>query len=242
MTYVTSDIHGCYEQYRLMLEKIKFGDNDILYVLGDAVDYGPKPMEVLRDMSMKPNIVPILGNHEYAAHEILKQLQLVEITPEGIQKKPGSDINIETFAFEIQTWLDIGGESTLHGFMKLPEDEKDLILEYMEEFSLYELIKVNGTKYILTHIGLPKGATAGNLDRFDAYDFIADPDTYTDYGKQYFDDIVLCTGHLPTLNIGEEYRGKVFRENNHLGIDTGGVFGETFACVCLDTGKVFYVK
>jgi serine/threonine protein phosphatase 1 len=198
-------------------------------------------MEVLRDMSMRPNIIPILGNHEYAAHEILRQLSQVYIKDGSIKKKPGSDINIETFAFEVQTWLDIGGGPTLQGFMRLPEDEKEFMLEYLEEFSLYEMIKVNGTKYLLTHIGLPKGATDTNLNRFDAYDFIADPDTYTDYTKQYFDDIVLVTGHLPTLHIGEEYRGRIYHANNHLAIDTGGVFGEKFACVCLDTGEEFYV-
>ena len=43
-------IHGCYEQYRLLLEKIRFSDNDKLYVLGDAVDRGPEPIKVLQDM------------------------------------------------------------------------------------------------------------------------------------------------------------------------------------------------
>ncbi len=50
MRYVISDIHGCYEQYRLLLEKIRFSDNDRLYVLGDAVDRGPEPIKVLQDM------------------------------------------------------------------------------------------------------------------------------------------------------------------------------------------------
>lgn len=50
MRYVISDIHGCYEQYRLLLEKIRFSDNDELYVLGDAVDRGPEPIKVLQDM------------------------------------------------------------------------------------------------------------------------------------------------------------------------------------------------
>lgn len=36
-------------------------------------------------------------------------------------------------------------------------------------------------------------------------------------------------------------RGKIYSENNHIAIDTGGVFGGAFCCVCLDTGKEFYV-
>jgi predicted phosphodiesterase len=71
MTYVISDIHGYYEQYRMMLQKIRFNDNDVLYVLGDVVDWGANPVEVLRDMSKRPNVIPIMGNHEYYALEML---------------------------------------------------------------------------------------------------------------------------------------------------------------------------
>ena len=40
MTYVMSDIHGCYEKYRAMLENIEFAADDTLYVLGDVLDRG----------------------------------------------------------------------------------------------------------------------------------------------------------------------------------------------------------
>jgi serine/threonine protein phosphatase 1 len=41
MTYVIADIHGCYEQYKALLEKINFSASDTLYVLGDVIDRGP---------------------------------------------------------------------------------------------------------------------------------------------------------------------------------------------------------
>lgn len=40
MIYAVSDLHGCYDKYRKMLEQIKFCDTDTLYVLGDVVDRG----------------------------------------------------------------------------------------------------------------------------------------------------------------------------------------------------------
>lgn len=40
MIYVMSDIHGCYEQFMIMLKKIHFTDTDILYILGDVIDRG----------------------------------------------------------------------------------------------------------------------------------------------------------------------------------------------------------
>ena len=37
-TYVISDIHGNYEAYMRLLEKIRFSESDTLYVLGDILD------------------------------------------------------------------------------------------------------------------------------------------------------------------------------------------------------------
>ena len=40
MIYAMSDLHGCYNLYVKMLEKINFSDEDTLYLLGDYVDRG----------------------------------------------------------------------------------------------------------------------------------------------------------------------------------------------------------
>lgn len=50
MIYAMSDIHGCYQQYKELLEKIHFSEDDILYVLGDVIDRGPEPLKVLQDV------------------------------------------------------------------------------------------------------------------------------------------------------------------------------------------------
>ena len=42
MTYAISDIHGCYEEYIKLLEKIGFSEDDTLYILGDIFDRGEK--------------------------------------------------------------------------------------------------------------------------------------------------------------------------------------------------------
>ena len=38
MTYAVSDIHGCYDKYKALLEKLDLKEDDRLYVLGDVVD------------------------------------------------------------------------------------------------------------------------------------------------------------------------------------------------------------
>ena len=67
MNYVISDIHGCYEQYMKLLDKIHFSEKDTLYLLGDLVDRGPDPMEVVKDVMWRKNVVTIMGNHDYRA-------------------------------------------------------------------------------------------------------------------------------------------------------------------------------
>lgn len=84
MTYVMSDLHGQFEKYKKMLELIGLRDSDDLYILGDVVDRGPEPMNILRDMSMRSNVFPVMGNHDYTALYVLSKLS-EEITEEKIQ-------------------------------------------------------------------------------------------------------------------------------------------------------------
>lgn len=83
MTYCISDIHGDYAKYRRMLKKLRFCDCDTLYVLGDVVDRGPEPVKILLDMMKRPNVIPLLGNHEYMAAVCLRFL-VKPVTEESI--------------------------------------------------------------------------------------------------------------------------------------------------------------
>lgn len=48
MHYVMSDIHGDYESYLKMLERIQFTKDDVLYLLGDVIDRGKDPLRILK--------------------------------------------------------------------------------------------------------------------------------------------------------------------------------------------------
>ena len=74
MIYAMSDIHGQYEQFRNLMEQIRFRKEDTLYILGDVVDRGPEPMKILKYMVTHSNIIPIIGNHEVMALPNLKLL------------------------------------------------------------------------------------------------------------------------------------------------------------------------
>ena len=112
-----SDIHGEYEKYISMLQKISFKDRDTLYVLGDVVDRGERPIDILQDMMVRPNVYPIIGNHELMALDMLKTLS-VEIT----DKNYATHINEELMK-NLMQWQTDGGETTIKQFQKLPSDE-----------------------------------------------------------------------------------------------------------------------
>lgn len=57
---VISDIHGSYDALKLFDETY-----DELWVLGDLVNYGPQPSEVIDNVRRKASII-IQGNHDYA--------------------------------------------------------------------------------------------------------------------------------------------------------------------------------
>ena len=66
MTYAISDIHGEYELFMRLLDKIGFSKRDTLYICGDIVEKGPQSIRLARCVSQMPNCKSIAGNHEYA--------------------------------------------------------------------------------------------------------------------------------------------------------------------------------
>lgn len=234
MIYVVSDIHGCYNEYRKLLDKINFNDEDELYVLGDVVDRGPEPMKVLRDMMLRQNVYPIIGNHDYMALTLLQKLN-VEITEENVESQLDGKV-MEAYLY----WMQDGGKTTVDGFKKLTKDEREEIIEYLMDFSLYDEVNVNGKRYVLVHGDLHGFEEGKDLEDYTLADLIFHR---ADYSRRYFEDenTFIITGHTPTCLIREDKMPFVYEENGHIAIDCGCVYGERLAAYCLNNGKVEYV-
>ncbi|HJA66896.1 hypothetical protein B5F07_07740 [Lachnoclostridium sp. An169] len=231
MIYAVSDIHGCYEQYKELLNKTGFSGNDTLYVLGDVLDRGPEPIQILADMAGRYNVIPLIGNHEYMALSVLKSL-MKEITEDNYDK-----VLNQNFMKSYQYWLSSGGQVTLDQFRKLNPDDRAFLLDYLEEFQLYNEFTLNGEKYVLVHADIAGEEKDRPLENCGIEDLIF---TQADYSKIYSSSYYLVTGHTPTFKIDMEYAGKIYRKNRHIAIDCGCVWGKDLGMYCFDTGECIY--
>lgn len=90
-TYVMIDIHGCYDKFISMLEKIRFSGNDSLIVAGDLIDRGTQSYEMLKWAEQCPsNITLLRGNHEEKFSEYV-QLMLMLDRDEKLGTDPRSN-------------------------------------------------------------------------------------------------------------------------------------------------------
>lgn len=65
-TWAIGDLQGCLEDFRCLLDKIKFKpDRDQLWLTGDLVNRGPDSLGTLRLChNMRDNLITVLGNHD----------------------------------------------------------------------------------------------------------------------------------------------------------------------------------
>ena len=66
MQYVISDIHGEYELFCSLLNRINFSSEDSMYICGDIIDKGPESVRLAKYISGLKNVRCIIGNHELA--------------------------------------------------------------------------------------------------------------------------------------------------------------------------------
>lgn len=66
--YAMGDLHGCYREFKKLLEKIEFDhDKDQLYLVGDLINRGPRSEKILSYLiDHSDSIFPVLGNHDLA--------------------------------------------------------------------------------------------------------------------------------------------------------------------------------
>ncbi len=231
MIYVVSNIHGNHFKFKKLLKTIKFKEDDYMYILGDIVDYGDDSMELIEDLSVRYNIYTIVGEHDYRALRMLS----------GFEKMlKNGEAPSEEYVSEMSEWMQEGGKPTLDFFRLLEPDQKEGVLDYLADLSLFEEIEVGGKDYILVHAGIAdfrEGTDIEDLEELEPEAFFTEP---LDLSKRYFKNKTIVVGHNPTTpeNGGD---GKIFYGNGSIAIDCGEARGGSLACLCLDNGKEYYI-
>ena len=219
MQYVMSDLHGCCDLFMRMLEKLHFGDSDVLYYLGDAADRGPEGIRCIRALMERPNVLPLLGNHEDMFRRAIRD---------------------HADRWNFRNWTENnGGDLTWAAYRALPAAERREIAEWLDRLPLYYELRAGGRDFLLAHAGVGRYAPEKDPAACGLDDFIWGR---TDYSRAYYADRLLVTGHTPTVLIDPRSRGKIWRGNNHIAVDCGAVFFGTLGCLCLDTLEEYYIQ
>ena len=223
MTYVVSDIHGNYEKFKALLSEISFKDSDVMYILGDLVGDGKDSIGLICDVSMRYNVLPILGKSDYEALPLLTEL-------DGMLRGNAPDPEMLP---KLADWLQNGGQNTIEGFKALDGDMREGIIDYISDMALYEEVTVKGENYLLLHSGIAEFDPMVSLDEYMPEDFIS---TALAPDEEYYEGRTVVVGCTPTSELGSA--SKIFRAQN------GNIFincGETLGCLCLESGEEFYV-
>ena len=206
------------------------------------MDRGPDGLKVLQDVMARPNVVGMLGNHEFSAISCLPWL-MNDLTEERANTPDFTERIREALAWQMD-----GGDKTITAFRKLTPAQREQLLEDMMGLTVYTEVDAGGKTFVLVHAGLEKFSPKRDLDDYRLDELIcARPDVH----QTYFTDKYLVFGHTPTPYLFAQDAGtppsrtmskaQIFRTGNLIGIDCGCVFGGPLGCLCLDTMEEFYV-
>ena len=234
MIYTSSDIHGYpLNDFLTLLKKAGFGENDMLFILGDVIDRnGDGGVAMLRWMMNQPNVEFILGNHE--AMLLSCSFLFDEITDETIDH-----LSFQQMQLLLQ-WMQNGSQPTMTALRKLKQNSPEVIadlLDYLRDAPLYAAVSTGGRDFLLVHSGLGNFSPEKKIS-----DYIPDELLWTRPSPdiQYFSDVITILGHTPTGYMFGE-KGKMFHTETWIDIDTGASSGGAPMLLRLDDMKAFYI-
>lgn len=230
MTYVMSDLHGCYNLYQRMLQKINFSDNDTLYIIGDVIDRGEEGVKLLLELMEKTNIKLLMGNHEYLMAVLLSNMK-GSINPSTV-------LNENTLE-GLQLWFDDGGRSTLIEFLSLSPEAQKQIVQFLSNLPMVAEITVRTKSFVLVHSGFKNFAPSRALSSYTASELLFERNRL---GQACFPDKTVLVGHTPTFAYGKEYTGKILHWNQFINVDCGCSYPKSgiLGCLRLEDLMEFY--
>lgn len=237
MVFVTSDIHGNWEKYKALLDMLPLAKSEnTLYILGDFIDRGNDGCKILMDAMQRPNIIPVLGNHELTAAICIPWI-LQEVTDQSLSELSEAQIGA------LHEWLLNGGAPTLEELKNLSKAERAAILEYIRDMDIYAEVEAGGRSFLLTHAGLDNFVPNKPLHEYELTDFLFGRSILE---QKFYPDKYLVFGHTPTRALHKQLNeppiDDIIFHKNQIAIDCGCAYNDgRLGCLCLDTMKIFYL-
>ena len=226
-----SDIHGCKEEFDLMLEKINFSKYDDLWIIGDVCDRGKDSANLMKKIISTDNIHLIFGNHDLWLDRYINAI---------IEFHKGNQ-SILDMNEDFKVWFYYnGGNLTINQFLDLKLPDLYDIKLYLENKIVYKELSIMGKDYLLVHAGISKEYLNESV-------YISSiPEevllwAHIGIDDNPFKDKTMIVGHTPTFIYGEEYANKIIHGKNIYHIDCGCVYGRSLGCLRLDDLEEFYI-
>ena len=260
-----SDIHGCYDELKKMLERINFCDEDTLILAGDYIDRGKQNFEMLEWISSPPdNVILIKGNHdeEFTRYVDLMDFVYKEYINNGTEDLPATSKRIvkkiekkKLYAsyFNYKGLFDYYG--TIYGLIlnqKVSLSQLKNWSKIIKALPYYYITMINDIEHIIVHAGYTEDESVLIGRKPEKFYLYAREEAYIKGGK---DNAVIIAGHTPTISTDmlTYTGGKIFkyhdkRRNMTLyDIDCGAAFhglykGAGLSCLRLDDYKEFYLN
>lgn len=233
MIFVTSDLHGCDPTVlQKLLKQADFSEADFLFVLGDVIDRGEHGVELLLWLSQQGNVQLILGNHE--AMMLSCRFLFQEVSEESLAQLTAEKLML------MRTWQENGGDATMKAMQRLTRQQPELaegIWDLLLDAPLYDVVRVSGENYLLTHGGLGNFRRDKDLGDYTLEELTMHrPELQERYDPRY--RVIL--GHTPTLLYGSEYQGRAIHTESWSNIDTGAAAGGRPMLLRLEDMQEFY--
>jgi len=243
--YVIGDVHGCYDELMLLLQKIEEEDSDaqILFV-GDFIDRGPRVWDVLewamKNITENGKYQSVRGNHEQM---VLDWYQSFLFWWEGrnplakedyIYRGPKTDYDFWQWAWEMDC---------------MTPEKLAPIMKFFESLPYEKKVMLQGEKQELI--------TARIVHAWTCFDFdVEEPKKLylwmRSIGGNYKNEDIVIHGHTPTISSRyastyETRPGMISFRKNAVNVDCGCCFSEShyrYPCmlgaVCLETMEEIY--
>jgi serine/threonine protein phosphatase 1 len=227
MTYCISDIHGEYDLFMLLLDKIKYSNSDRLIVCGDFIDKGTSSVRLAKTIFDLPNSYCIMGNHEYMFFKFYRS------------RMHSAILDFDAILWHLQQYFPEDGNL-------LDWDTVDMLVDlpyYIEE-----------NDFICVHAGVPmdKCGRLLPLNEVSPEEFVHDR-RFKDPMVLPKESKCVFFGHTPTTyinhtpkiltypKVGCAQDSRNISDYYKIHLDTGASVNGVLSCFCVDNCQAFYI-